>query len=198
MNKTQKTEAIKILQEQFSSYSHFYVTNTESLSVAQISTLRKTCFDKKVVLKVAKNTLIKKALTQIDSAKYEGVLNSLHGVTALMFSNNPKEPAVIMSSFRDANPKVGQKPALKLAYVGGEIFIGDEQLIQLKNLKTKDELIGEVIGLLQSPLRNILSGLTREDRNGKTAVAEDTATPAPVEVALTPTESAPETPETTQ
>ena len=157
MNKQEKNEAIEILKEKFSQYNNFYLTNTEALTVAQINKLRKYCFDKDIELKVAKNTLIRKALEQIDSQKYEGTFDSLHGVTALMFSENPKEPALLLSSFRkDANT---DKPKLKAAYIDGSVFVGEDQLATLKELKSKSDLIGEIIGLLQSPAKNVISGL---------------------------------------
>ena len=99
MTKEQKNEVIEVLKGKFSQYNNFYVADTESLTVAQVGKLRHACFDKKVEMKVAKNTLIKKALEAIDSEKYAGVYDSLHKVTALMFSENPKEPALIISSF---------------------------------------------------------------------------------------------------
>src|ERR1700709_1557843 len=100
MTKEQKNEAIEVLKSKFSQYNNFYITNTESLSVAQVNKLRKICFDKNVEMKVAKNTLIRKALEGIDSARYSGVFDSLSGVTALLFSEDAKEPAMIISSFR--------------------------------------------------------------------------------------------------
>ena len=100
MNKEQKQEVIEALKGKFTQYSNFYITNTESLSVAQVTNLRRHCFNKQVEMKVAKNTLIKKALESLDNEKYSGVYDSLHQVTALMFSENPKEPALIISSFR--------------------------------------------------------------------------------------------------
>ena len=100
MNKDQKNEVIELLKGKFSQYSNFYITNTESLTVEQVNNLRRVCFDKNVEMKVAKNTLIKKALESLDAEKYAGVFDALNGVTALMFSDSPKEPAVIISSFR--------------------------------------------------------------------------------------------------
>src|SRR6187200_2484775 len=100
MNKQEKNEVIGVLKDKFSQYNNFYITNTESLTVAQVGKLRKVCFDKNVELKVAKNTLIKKALESIDSERFSGVFESLNNVTALMFSENPKDPALILSSFR--------------------------------------------------------------------------------------------------
>ncbi|WP_153799635.1 50S ribosomal protein L10 [Foetidibacter luteolus] len=157
MTKDQKNEVIEILKEKFNQYNNFYVANTEALTVAQVGKLRRICFDKKVEMKVAKNTLIRKALESIDEKRYEGVYESLNGVTALLFSENAKEPALIISSFRkDANT---EKPILKAAYIDSDVFVGNDQLETLKSLKSKQDLIGEIIGLLQSPAKNVISGL---------------------------------------
>src|ERR1700743_2827955 len=149
MNKDQKNEAIEVLKGKFNQYNNFYVTNTESLTVEQVSKLRRLCFEKNVEMKVAKNTLIKKALESFNDSKYTGVYDSLHGVTALMFSESPKEPALILSSFRKDNKL--EKPVLKAALIDTDVFTGDNQLVELTKIKTKNEMIGEVIGLLQSP-----------------------------------------------
>jgi large subunit ribosomal protein L10 len=157
MTKDQKNEVIELLKGKFSQYNNFYVADTESLSVAQVGKLRRACFDKQVEMKVAKNTLIKKALESLDSTKYAGVYDSLHKVTALMFSDNPKDPALIISSFRKASN--GEKPVLKAAFINGDVYMGDNQLKTLTQIKTKNELIGEVIGLLQSPAKRVLAAL---------------------------------------
>jgi large subunit ribosomal protein L10 len=171
MTPAQKNQAIEVLKEKFSQYSNFYITNTESLSVAQVNTLRRTCFEKNVEMTVAKNTLIRKALESLNNEKYAGIYESLHGVTALMFSESPKEPAVIISSFR--SEKKSEKPVLKAAFIGEDIFVGDNQLTALKNIKTKNELIGEVLGLLQSPARRVISALLQHaEKQGETAAAE--------------------------
>lgn len=165
MTKEQKNEAIEALREKFNQYNNFYITNTEALSVAQVNKLRKICFDKNVEMKVAKNTLIKKALENIDSARYSGVFDSLNGVTALLFSEDAKEPAMIISSFRTDNK--ADKPVLKAAFIDTDVFVGDDQLEALKTLKSKQDLIGEIIGLLQSPAKNVISGL---NAGGKLAI----------------------------
>jgi len=157
MTKDQKNEVIGLLKDKFSQYSNFYVTDTESLTVAQVGKLRRACFSKNVEMKVAKNTLIKKALESIDAERYTGVYDSLHNVTALLFSENPKEPALIISSFRKALN--GEKPVLKAAFINGDVYTGDNQLASLVKIKTKNELIGEVIGLLQSPAKRVLAAL---------------------------------------
>jgi large subunit ribosomal protein L10 len=157
MTKEQKNEVIEVLKDKFAQYNNFYVTNTESLTVEQVSKLRRICFSKKVEMKVAKNTLIKKALESIDDKRYSGVYDSLNGVTALLFSESAKDPALIISTFRKESN--GEKPVLKAAFIDGDVFVGDNQLATLRDLKTKNDLIGEIIGLLQSPAKNVISAL---------------------------------------
>jgi len=171
MTKEQKNEVIEVLKEKFSQYNNFYVTDTESLTVAQVGKLRRACFNKQVEMKVAKNTLIRKALESIDAERYAGVYDSLHNVTALLFSENPKEPALIISSFRkDTN---GAKPELKAAFINGDIYAGDNNLKALTQIKTKNELIGEVIGLLQSPAKRVLAALLHHhEKQAEGATAE--------------------------
>lgn len=170
MTKEQKNEVIEVLKEKFSQYNNFYVTDTESLTVDQVTKLRRACFNKQVEMKVAKNTLIRKALEAIDAEKYSGVYESLHNVTALMFSENPKDPAVIISSFRKESN--GEKPVLKAAFINGDVYAGNESLAALTKIKTKNELIGEVIGLLQSPAKRVLSALLQHhEKQAEAAVA---------------------------
>lgn len=157
MTKEQKNEVIEALKEKFSQYSNFYITNTEALTVEQVSKLRRVCFNKNVEMKVAKNTLIRKALESLNQERFSNVFDSLHGVTALMFSENPKEPALIISDFRKESK--GELPVLKAAFIDGDVFAGDKQLETLKSLKSKQDLIGEIIGLLQSPAKNVISAL---------------------------------------
>jgi large subunit ribosomal protein L10 len=157
MTKDQKNEVIELLKGKFSQYNNFYVTDTQSLTVEQVGKLRRACFNKKVEMKVAKNTLIKKALESLDAERYTGVYEALHNVTALMFSENPKDPAIIISSFRkEVN---ANKPVLKAAFIDGDVFSGDNQLKTLSALRSKQDLIGEIIGLLQSPAKNVISAL---------------------------------------
>ena len=192
MNKEQKQEVIETLKNKFSQYSNFYITDTESLSVAQITNLRRHCFDKQVEMKVAKNTLIKKALESLDNDKYSGVYDSLHQVTALMFSESPKDPAVIISSFRKAQN--GEKPELKAAFLNGDIFIGDNQLITLTKIKTKNELIGEVIGLLMSPIQRVIGALQNKpetaEKNSSSEAGAAPKAPAATATEATPVEKA--------
>lgn len=196
MTPAQKTEAIEMLKEKFSQYNNFYITDTESLTVAQVNNLRRHCFDKQVEMTVAKNTLVRKALESLDAEKYSGIYDALHNVTALMFSESPKEPALIISSFRKASN--GDKPFLKAAFINGDVFVGDNQLKALTNIKTKNELIGEVIGLLQSPAKRVIAALLHNAEKGGEAAATETPTAeAPANEAPAtdaPEASAPEAP----
>ena len=172
MTKEQKNEVIEVLKGKFAQYNNFYVTDTESLTVEQVGKLRRACFDKQVEMKVAKNTLIKKALESLDSEKYAGMYDSLHKVTALMFSENPKDPALIISSFRKESN--GERPVMKAAFINGDVYMGDNQLVALTKIKTKNELIGEVIGLLQSPAKRVLAALLHHhEQKAETAPAAE-------------------------
>ena len=174
MTKQEKNDVIEVLKGKFAQYDNFYVTNTESLTVAQITKLRSHCFDKNVEMKVAKNTLIRKALESLNAEKYSGVFDSLNNVTALLFSENPKEPAIILAGFRKESK--GEKPELKAAFINGDVFVGDSQLKALTQIKTKNELIGEVIGLLQSPIQRVLGALQNKDAE-KAPVEEEAVAP---------------------
>jgi len=200
MTKDQKNEVIEVLKQKFTQYNNFYITDTESLSVEQVSSLRRTCFDKQVEMKVAKNTLIRKALEAIDAEKYAAIYPALNNVTALMFSENPKDPAVIISAFR----KGGDKPQLKAAFINGDVYSGDNTLKALTQIKTKNELIGEVLGLLQSPAKRVIAALLNHAENGSSKT-ETEVVAASVEVAVEEAaapvaeaapEVAPEAPET--
>jgi large subunit ribosomal protein L10 len=171
MTKEQKNEVIELLKGKFSQYNNFYVTDTESLTVEQVVKLRRACFNKQVEMKVAKNTLIKKALESLDANRYAGMYDSLHKVTALLFSENPKEPALIISSFRKESK--GEKPVLKAAFINGDVYMGNDQLVALTKIKTKNELIGEVIGLLQSPAKRVIAALLHNaEKKGEAAPVE--------------------------
>jgi large subunit ribosomal protein L10 len=192
MTKDQKNEVIELLKEKFTQYNNFYITDTEALTVAQVSKLRRTCFDKQVEMKVAKNTLIRKALESLDSEKYAGIFDSLHNVTALMFSENPKEPAMIITSFRKGSNT--EKPVLKAAFINGDVYTGNENLKALTQIKSKNELIGEVIGLLQSPAKRVIAALLNhhEQKAAGTAVVAEVIEAAPAApVAEVPVAEAP-------
>jgi Ribosomal protein L10 len=191
MTRDEKQQVIETLKEKFSQYTNFYITDTEQLSVAQVTNLRRHCFNKQVEVKVAKNTLIKKALESLDAEKYAGIYDSLHKVTALMFSESPKEPALIISSFRKETN--GEKPVLKAAFLNGDVFVGDNQLTTLTKIKTKNELIGEVISLLQSPIQRVLGALQNRPEGDTTPTESATVAEAKTEAPSAPEANAPET-----
>ena len=192
MTKQEKNEVIELLKGKFSQYNNFYITDTESLTVAQIGKLRSHCFTKQVEMKVAKNTLIKKALESLDAQKYTGIYDSLHKVTALMFSENPKEPAVIISSFRKENNN--DKPLLKAAFINGDVFVGNDQLKALTQIKTKNEMIGEIIGLLQSPIQRVLGALQNKEAAKTATVSVVDSKPVVSEALAIMSEAEPDSP----
>jgi large subunit ribosomal protein L10 len=156
MNKEQKTAAIADLTDKVSQYDNFYLTDASAMTVEDINKLRRVCFENGIRFEVVKNTLLRKAF-EAHGTKYEGLFNLLHGETSVMFSESSNQPAKVIKKFRKENDK--EKPLLKGAYVGADVFIGDTSLDTLISLKSKEELIGELIGLLQSPAKNVISAL---------------------------------------
>ena len=160
MNKTEKTQVIEQLVEKLNANNKIYLADCSTLTVEKVNAFRKQCFEKKVSVTVIKNTLLKKAIERANDSKLAELIPALKGETALIFTDTSNAPAKIIKEFR----KGGQKPALKAAYVEDMIFIGDGQLDALVGLKSKNELIGDVIGLLQSPIRRVLGAL--ENKGG--------------------------------
>jgi large subunit ribosomal protein L10 len=157
MTREEKTAAIAELQEELTNSPFFYLADSSTLTVAKVNNLRRKCFEKGITMKVAKNTLIRKALeNQPESKGYAGLFEVLHGPTTIMISDNPKAPALLIDAFRETE----ERPLLKAAYIDSAIFIGDEQLKPLTKLKSRDEMLGEIIGLLQAPARRLASQLT--------------------------------------
>lgn len=154
MNKEQKGEIIEMLTQKFNEYNFIYVTDVAGLNAQKTSELRRELFKNGIEMEVAKNTLIEKALEKSDK-DYSKLVDTLKGNTALMFSTDSKTPAKIIKAFR----KKDTVPSLKSAYIDSDVFIGDDQLESLIKLKSKSELIGEVIGLLQSPAQRVISAL---------------------------------------
>lgn len=155
MTREEKQGVIDALTTKFSEANTFYITDSSELTVEEVNKLRGLCYARGVTLKVAKNTLIKKALEAVDAEKYNELMDALKGPTALMFTEVANAPAKIIREFR----KDGEKPVLKAAYIDTSIYVGDDNVETLANLKSKDELIGEVIGLLQSPIKNVIGAL---------------------------------------
>ncbi|MGO1242619.1 MAG: 50S ribosomal protein L10 [Sphingobacterium sp.] len=154
MRKEEKQEIVQALAEQIKSYGNFYITDTAELSVEKVNNIRRKCFENDIEILVAKNTLIEKALTEagIDSEELRSVLK---GATTLMFSETGNAPAKLIKELR----KSGDKPVLKAAYIQETAFVGDDQLNALVSLKSKEELVADVIALLQSPAKNVISAL---------------------------------------
>lgn len=156
MRKEEKSQVIDSLVEQLANNSHFYLTDVASLTAEKTSQLRRLCFKKNIKLLVVKNSLLQKAMERTTGKDYQSIIDgALKGSTAIMFSEVGSDPAKLIKEFREKN----DKPLLKAAFVEESAYIGDNQLEFLANIKSKDELIGEIIGLLQSPAKNVISGL---------------------------------------
>lgn len=141
----------------------FYLADTSELTVDVINNLRRKCFQSNVTLRVVKNTLLQKAMERVEGIDYGQLSDVLAGPTSILFSEVGNVPAKIIQEFR----KKSNKPILKGAFIGEAIFIGDNQLEMLSNIKGKDELLGEIVGLLQSPAKNVISAL--KGQGGKIA-----------------------------
>lgn len=156
MTRDNKVQAIEQLKEKFDDASFFYIADSSALSVDQINKFRKLCFEKDVEMRVVKNTLVKKALESYPEERgYAELYDVLHGPTSLMFSSVANLPAKIIKEFR----KDHEKPLLKAAYIDSSVYVGDETLSALADLKSKEDLIGEIVMLLQSPAKNLISAL---------------------------------------
>jgi large subunit ribosomal protein L10 len=154
MKKEDKGTLIQDLAATIKEYNHFYVTDTFGMDAGMTSNLRRTCFNQGVKLMVVKNTLFCKALEQCDG-NYNELLPSLKGTSAIMFCNTGNLPAKLIKDFS----KRTKKPVIKGAYVEECIYVGDNLMDTLVNIKSKEELIGDVVALLQSPMKNVVSAL---------------------------------------
>ena len=154
MRREEKNAIIDSLAEKLKEYSHFYLTDTAQLNAADTSALRRKCFENNIKLIVVKNTLLKRAL-ELSEGNFEELYPVLKGTTSIMFSNTGNSPAKLIKEFRRQH----DKPVLKGAYVQESVFIGDQMLDALVAVKTREELIGDIILLLQSPAKNVISAL---------------------------------------
>ncbi len=154
MNRDDKNRIIDSLTESISNAKHFYLADISDLNAEITSKLRRTCNEKEIRLVVVKNTLLKKALEKFDG-KFEGLYGALKESSSIMITDINNGPAKLIKEFRKKN----KKPILKAAYVEESIYVGDDQLDALSGIKSKEELIGDLILLLQSPARNVISGL---------------------------------------
>ena len=156
MNKVEKTQNISALTEKFSSASVLYLTDSSTLTVEQINKFRRICFDKGVEFKVVKNKLAKLAMSASPEDKgFESLFDALKGPTAIMFAENGNLPAKIILEFR----KEFDRPLLKAAYIDMAVYYGDDKLDALKKIKSKEELLGDLIALLQSPMKQVLGSV---------------------------------------
>jgi large subunit ribosomal protein L10 len=156
MTSQEKTREIELLRDKFEKHAFFYLTDSSTLTVEQVNKLRGLCFQNGVEMRVVKNTLARKALEQApEEKKYDDLFDALKGPSAVMFTGTSNAPAKVIKEFR----KEHDKPVLKAAYIDSDIYVGDEQLDTLEKLKSKEELLGEVIVLLQSPMRTVLGAL---------------------------------------
>ena len=154
MRKEEKHEVVLALTAQIEEYGNFYITDTANLSVAKVNAIRRKCFESDIKMQVAKNTLIKKAM-EAAGGDYSEMYDVLKGSSSIMFSKSANAPAKLIKQLR----KQGDKPVLKAAYIDSAVFVGDNQLDALVNLKSKEELVADIIALLQSPAKNVISGL---------------------------------------
>ena len=154
MNKEEKHDLVLALTEQMNEFGNFYITDTSDLTVAKINDIRRKCFESDITMKVAKNSLIRKAM-EAAGGDYTPIFDVLKGSSSILFSKSATAPAKLIKQLR----KAGAKPVLKAAYIDSAIFIGDDEIDTLIKLKSKEQLIGEIIGLLQSPAKNVISAL---------------------------------------
>ena len=154
MKKEEKHDVVLALTETIAEYGNFYITDTANLSVAKVNAIRRKCFDNDIKMQVAKNSLIRKAM-EASQGDYSEIFDVLKGSSSILFSKSANAPAKLIKQLR----KTGDKPVLKAAYIDSSVFIGDHLLDALVSLKSKEELVADIIALLQSPAKNVISGL---------------------------------------
>ena len=186
MTKEDKVLVIQELKDLLQDAKVVYVASLEGMNAAATSDFRRQAFKQNISLKVVKNTLLQKAMEQIEGVDYSEMFQTFKGNSALMISDTANAPAKLIQSFR----KKAEIPALKSAYLQETFYVGDENLGALVNIKSREEMIGEIIGLLQSPIRNVLSALQNKPETVE-AKAEETAAPATEETKVEET-AAPE------
>jgi large subunit ribosomal protein L10 len=155
MTKEEKSKYIDDLTAQLQDCNIIYLTDTAELTVEAVNNLRRRCFNANIQMRVVKNTLLEKAMDRVEDKNFGDLRSTLKGATSIMFSEVGNAPAKLIKEFR----KKSEKPILKGAYIEEGIYIGDNQLEALATIKSKEELIGDIITLLQSPAKNVVSGL---------------------------------------
>ena len=153
MRKEDKGAIISQLAEVVKQYGHFYLVDTTAMDAAATSELRRKCYKADIKMVVVKNTLLEKALMTIEGVDYSPLFVSLKGTTAVMFCEVANAPAKLLKEYKDGNP------TLKAAYAEEGIYVGADQLEALANIKSKNEVIADIVALLQSPAKNVISAL---------------------------------------
>lgn len=195
MTKDQKVVAIQEIKDLLQDAKVVYVADLEGLNAAKSSDFRRQAFKQNIKVKVVKNTLLQKAMEQMEGVDYSEMFQSFKGNSAIMISETANAPAKLIQGFR----KKEEKPALKSAFVQETFYVGDNNLDMLANIKSREEMIGEIIGLLQSPIQRVVSALQNKPETVE-AKAEEAApaveeTPAVEEAPEAPSaESTDETP----
>jgi large subunit ribosomal protein L10 len=166
MKKELKGQIIESISAQIKQYPNFYITDIAGLNAGQTSRLRRECYNEKILLTVVKNTLFAHVLNGIENEEVKTLAETLTGNTAIMYTEAPAAPGKLIKKLQREG---FTKPVVKGAYVQDCVFIGEDKLDQLAAIKTREELIGDIIGLLQSPIRNVVSAL----ENASEGKAED-------------------------
>jgi len=156
MTREEKAKYIDDLATELKDSSVFYLADTADLTVEVVNNLRRRCFQSNIKMRVVKNTLLEKAMDRVEGKDFGTLRDILAGSTSIMFSEVGNAPAKLIQEFRKKN----DKPLLKGAYIDEAVFVGDAQLDTLVSLKSREELIGDIVGILQSPAKNVVSGLT--------------------------------------
>ena len=156
MKKELKEQVINAIKANLAQYPNFYITDIAGLNAEQTSKLRRDCFNEGIKLTVVKNTLFHKVIKDAQNAEMELLVPALEGNTAIMYTEAPAVPAKLIKKYQKAG---SEKPALKAAYVQECAFVGADRLEELVNIKSREELIGDIIGLLQSPIKSVISAL---------------------------------------
>ena len=156
MKKEMKEQVIAAIKANLAQYPNFYVVNIEGLNAEETASLRRDCFNEGIKLTVVKNTLFHKVIKDTENAEMELLAPALEGNTAIMYCEGPAVPAKLIKKYNKAG---NEKPALKAAYVQECAFVGADKLEELVNIKSKEDLLGEIIGMLQSPIQNVISAL---------------------------------------
>ncbi len=187
MTKDQKVVAIQEIKDLLEGAKVVYVADLEGLNAAKSSDFRRQAFKQNIKVKVVKNTLLQKAMEQIDGVDFSEMFETFKGNSAVMIADTANAPAKLIRDFR----KKEEKPALKSAFVQETFYVGDNNLETLANIKSREEMIGEIIGLLQSPIQRVVSALQNKPETVE-AKAEEAAPAVEEAKEETPAAEAPE------